>query len=105
MARSPSLIPPVPGADLLVANKSYLREAFQRVFDDLGGPQRLLEWAADNDQNYLEFLKLVTKMQPREAHVQVDRSIEAVVSILDERTSANVIDVTPAKLVEFDEND
>lgn len=43
-----------------------LKKQFMSAFAELGGWEGMVTWAKKSDHNYLEFIKLVSKMLPRE---------------------------------------
>jgi len=43
-----------------------LKKQFMNAFEELGGWNGMVTWAKKSDHNYLEFIKLVSKMLPRE---------------------------------------
>lgn len=67
------------------ASGSYLRDAFRRVHERLGGDDRLLQEANRSPQAYWEFQKLNVKQQPKEVQLQLDNSAEALLEALEAR--------------------
>lgn len=86
---------------MLAANKDFMQEVFERVFEDVGGEARLAEFAATNDANYLEFMKLVVRTRPKQNNVTVNASLEVLIEQLD-KMPAQVAQVQNAPLETID---
>lgn len=79
------------GADFYAASGSYLRDAFRRVHQRLGGDDRLLQEANRSSAAYWEFQKLNAKLQPKDVHVNLDNSAEALLEALEARRRGEIV--------------
>mgnify|MGYP006935475734 CR=1 FL=1 len=50
-----------------IYSRKAIEQAFLETFEMIGGVPRLVSWAHSSDENYGEFLKLLTKFAPKEA--------------------------------------
>ena len=58
---------------------SNLKEAFLRVFDELGGWQGLFDWAKRSPRNKTEFYKIIAKMLPAHLDLPDDSNIVNII--------------------------
>jgi hypothetical protein len=85
---------PVPALlvnEIYAASGSYLRDAFRRVHERLGGDDRLLQEANRSSAAYWEFQKLNVKQQPKDVNVTHDNSAEALLAALEARQRGEII--------------
>jgi hypothetical protein len=103
----------VPGAQLAVTGKQFLREAYKQAFDRIGGVDAIVDWVYPevevyqkdlngkyvldengekivvrterkrNNDNFGSFLSLMTRLEPKEINIKDDRSIEATLDAID----------------------
>ena len=59
-----------------IYSRKAIEQAFLETFEMIGGVPRLATWAHSNDENYGEFLKLLTKFAPKE---QLEKGLGAVI--------------------------
>jgi hypothetical protein len=61
-------LPPGPGRPKGCSNKTtaIVKEAFREAFQERGGKDALLKWAAKSDKNETEFYKLAARLIPTE---------------------------------------
>lgn len=98
--------PALAGANIYAASGSYLRDAFRRVHERLGGDDRLLDEANRTPQAYWEFQKLNARLQPKDVHVNLDNSAEALLEALEAKRRGEIvqyIEEKPAIEAEFEE--
>ena len=50
-----------------IYSRKAIEQAFLETFEMIGGVPRLATWAHSSDENYGEFLKLLTKFAPKES--------------------------------------
>jgi len=76
---------PLPGTLMtaLARDKKLFKDMLHSALEAAGGQERLNEFASANDENYLEVLKLVAKLEPREVSVHDDRSVEALIDAIE----------------------
>ncbi len=84
------------------------REIFNLAFDELGGMERLVEWAQQLDHNgnsnYKEFIKLYIKLVPavKESKVTEDTQESFIKMIMMEEQKRIKENGVPVKLIEAD---
>lgn len=83
--------PAILGNDIYAVSGSYLRDAFRRVHERLGGDERLLQEANRSSAAYWEFQKLNVKQQPKDVNVTHDNSAEALLAALEARQRGEII--------------
>lgn len=81
-------------------SRQETEQAFHEVFDLIGGVPRLAMWA-NNPENYGEFLKLYSKLLPKEATKEGGGVINFVSSIPDSPLN----DPKPDDMVRIDHDD
>lgn len=84
-------LPALLGNDIYAVSGSYLRDAFRRVHDRLGGDDRLLQEANRSSAAYWEFQKLNVKQQPKDINVTRDNSAEALLEALERRQRGEIV--------------
>ncbi len=84
------------------------REIFNLAFDKLGGLDRLIQWANEEDakgnSNYSEFIKLYIKLVPavKESKIEDDTQETFIKMIMSEEKKRIKENGTPVKLIEVD---
>lgn len=84
------------------------REIFNLAFDELGGLDRLIQWAnesnAKGDSNYSEFIKLYIKLVPavKESKTIEDSQESFIKMIMSEEQKRIKENGVPVKLIEAD---
>lgn len=86
MPAPPALVP-----NFYAASGSFLRDAFRRVHERLGGDDRLLQEANKSSAAYWEFQKLNAKLQPKDVSVTLDNSAEALLEALEARRRGETV--------------
>jgi hypothetical protein len=82
------------------------RDLFNLAFDELGGLDKLVQWANDTDtkgnSNYGEFLKLFVKLTPpiKEQKNATDNHESFILTIINEQKKLDSQKDKPVKLVE-----
>lgn len=90
MPPSPALL----GTNVYAASGSYLRDAFRRVHERLGGDDRLLQEANRTSSAYWEFQKLNAKLQPKDVQVSLDNSAEALLEAHEAQKRGEIVQFT-----------
>ncbi|MBI1316398.1 hypothetical protein GC167_06000 [bacterium] len=83
--------PALLGHNIYAASGSYLRDAFRRVHERLGGDDRLLQEANRSSAAYWEFQKLNAKLQPKDVQVNLDNSAEALLEALEAKKRGEIV--------------
>lgn len=103
----------VPGAQLAIAGKQFLREQFKQAFDRMGGVDAIYDWVYPEieiyqkgedgkpllddlgekvvlrterkrrDENFGAFLSLMTRLEPKEVNIKDERGIEAAIEAIE----------------------
>lgn len=103
----------MPGAQLAIVGKQFLRDSFKQAFDRLGGVDAIYSWVMQevpvyqtdekgkvvldeegqkiivrtelrrNDENFGQLLSLMSRLEPKEVNVRDDRSIEATIDAIE----------------------
>lgn len=73
------------------ASGSFLRDAFRRVHERLGGDDRLLQEANRSSAAYWEFQRLNAKLQPKEVNLNLDNSAEALLEALEAQKRGEIV--------------
>lgn len=83
--------PALAGHNIYAASGSYLRDAFRRVHERLGGDDRLLQEANRSSAAYWEFQKLNVRQQPKDVNVNLDNSAEALLEALEAQKRGEIV--------------
>jgi hypothetical protein len=103
----------MPGSQLAIVGKQFLRDSFKQAFDRVGGVDAIEDWVMPevpvyqldeqgvvmldennekiiirterrrNDENFKELLKLMARLEPKEINVRDDRSIESTIDAIE----------------------
>lgn len=84
-------VPSLLGSNIYAVSGAYLRDAFRRVHERLGGDDRLLQEANRSSSAYWEFQKINKSLQPRDVSVTNDNSAEALLAALEARQKGEII--------------
>lgn len=103
----------MPGAQLAIVGKQFLRDSFKQAFDRIGGVDAVEDWVMPevpiyqrgpdgkylldaegekivigterrrNDENFGQLLSLMARLEPKEVNVRDDRSIESTIEAIE----------------------
>jgi hypothetical protein len=89
-----------------IYSRKAIEQAFLETFEMIGGVPRLATWAHSSDENYGEFLKLLTKFAPKESLQQsMGNVIEYRSNIPQSPLNGAVPDVAEGEFIPADQPD
>lgn len=83
--------PALVGPNIYAAGGTYLRDAYRRVYERLGGDEKLEEWAGRNDENYYRFQQINARLQPKDVQVSLDNSAESLLLAFEAQQRGEIV--------------